>query len=138
MTQPVDLASMFVHLSNRGEADLIRLSPSFWRGSSGKRYDWVVGTFAFRSSRDLHSTLQEVHPAADELLYVISGAIDAVIEEDGTERAVALDAGEATIVPRGAWHRLVMRRPGKLLFINSRTGMQSRRAANGPQRKRKP
>ena len=32
------------------------------------------------------------------------------------------------VVPRGVWHRLVMRRPGRLLFINSRSGMQSRTA----------
>ena len=28
---------------------------------------------------------------------------------------------------RGIWHRLMMRDPGRLLFINIRTSMQSRR-----------
>jgi mannose-6-phosphate isomerase-like protein (cupin superfamily) len=106
MAQPLDLSSTFVRLSNGGETELIELTPSFWRGTSGKRYDRVVGIFEFRSSRDLHSTIQEVHPEADELLYVVSGAVDAIIEEGGAERTVALDAGQATIVPRDVWHRL--------------------------------
>jgi mannose-6-phosphate isomerase-like protein (cupin superfamily) len=133
MAQPVDLSTTFVHLSNGGEAELIELTPAFWRGASGgKRYDRVIGIFAFRSSKDLHSTMQEVHRESDELLYVISGAIDAVLEDGGAERTVALAAGQATIVPRGMWHRLVMRKPGKLLFINTRTGTQSRTSRNKP------
>jgi mannose-6-phosphate isomerase-like protein (cupin superfamily) len=133
MTQPLDLSSTFVHLSNGGDAELIKLTPAFWRGTSGaKRYDRLVGTFAFKSSEDLHSTMQEVHPQADELLYVVSGAIDVLLEENGAERIVALDAGQAAIVPRGVWHRLVMRKPGNLLFINSRTAIKSRRWPNKP------
>ena len=67
-----------------------------------------------------------MHPLADELLILVSGAIDVKLDESGAERTIALEAGEAAIVPRGVWHRLVMRRPGRLLFINSRTDMQSR------------
>src|SRR5262245_24747277 len=131
MAQPVDLSTTFVHLSNGGEAELVELTPAFWRGDSGgRRYDRVVGIFVFRSSKDLHSTMQEVHRESDELLYVISGAIDAVLEDAGAERTVALAAGDAIIVPRGMWHRLVMRRPGKLLVINRRTGTQGRTARN--------
>lgn len=127
MTRPLDLSSTFVHLSNGGGAELVSLTPSFWRGASGgKIYDRLAGIFVFKSSKDLHSTMQEMHPEADELLYVVSGAIDVVLEEDDAERTIALDAGQAAIVPRGVWHRLLMRKRGKLLFVNSRTGMQSR------------
>ena len=63
------------------------------------------------------------------MLFLVSGAIDVALQEGDAERTVALEAGQATIVPRGVWHRLVMRQPGRLLFINSRTGMQSRNAS---------
>lgn len=69
-----------------------------------------------------------MHPEADELLVVVSGAIDVLLEEDGAERVVPLTAGRAAIVPRGVWHRLVVCEPGRLLFVNSRTGMRSRPA----------
>lgn len=73
--------------------------------------------------------MQEIHPQADELLLVVSGALDVVLEGDDAERTVPLEAGQAAIVPRGVWHRLVMRRPGRLVFINNRRDMQSRRAS---------
>jgi mannose-6-phosphate isomerase-like protein (cupin superfamily) len=125
----LDLSQTFVHLTNRGDAEPVELTPSFWRESSSRPlYDRLVGAFDFDSSEDLHSSMQEMHPEADELLFVVSGAIDVVLQEAEAERTIPLEAGQAAIVPRGVWHRLVMRQPGKLLFINSRTGMRSRGA----------
>jgi mannose-6-phosphate isomerase-like protein (cupin superfamily) len=126
---PFDLSSVFVHLRDGGDAESLRVTPSFWRGSGAKRHDRLVGVFDFRSPNDLHSSMQEMHPAADEVLYLVSGAIDVLLEEDEGERTIALESGQAAIVPRGVWHRLVMRQPGRLLFINSRTGMQARRGS---------
>lgn len=129
MTRSIDLSCTFVHLTNRGDAEPVELTPAFWReSSSSARYDRLVGAFAFNSSKDLHSSMQEMHPEADELLFVVSGAIDVVLQETESERTIPLEVGQAAIVRRGVWHRLVMRQPGKLLFINSRTGMQSRDA----------
>jgi oxalate decarboxylase/phosphoglucose isomerase-like protein (cupin superfamily) len=60
------------------------------------------------------------------VLLLISGAIDVLLEEAEAECTIALEAGQAAIVPRGVWHRLVMRSPGRLLFINNRRGIRSR------------
>jgi mannose-6-phosphate isomerase-like protein (cupin superfamily) len=129
MTRSLDLSRTFVHLTNRGDAEAVELTPSFWRESSSSAlYDRVVGAFRFGSSEDLHSSIQEMHPEADEMLFVASGAIEVALQEGGCERTVSLAAGQAAIVPRGVWHRLIMREPGMLLFINCRTGMQSRDA----------
>jgi mannose-6-phosphate isomerase-like protein (cupin superfamily) len=128
MAQRLDLSKTFVHLKNGGDTEPVAITPAFWlETSSGKRrYDRLAGIFAFRSAKDLHSSMQEMHPEADEVLFVVSGAIDVVLEESGGEQILSLQAGQAAIVPRGIWHHLVMRQPGKLLFINSRTGMQGR------------
>jgi mannose-6-phosphate isomerase-like protein (cupin superfamily) len=130
MREKVDLSRTFVHLRDGGDAEAVELTPAFWREcSSGQRtYDRLVGVFEFRSSEDLHSSMQEMHPEADELLFLISGAVDVLLQESDTERTVSLAAGQAAIVPRGVWHRLVMRQAGRLLVINSRTGMESREA----------
>jgi mannose-6-phosphate isomerase-like protein (cupin superfamily) len=127
MAQAFDLSTTFIHLSDRGGAEPVKLTPSFWRGSAaGRLYDRLVGAFDFSSSEDIHSSMQEMHPGADEVLFLVSGAIDVVLEEADVERTIALEAGQAAIVPRDVWHRLVMRQPGRLLFINSRTAMQTR------------
>jgi mannose-6-phosphate isomerase-like protein (cupin superfamily) len=129
MSEALDLSTTFVHLRSGGDAEPVEPTPSFWRDSAAPGlYDRLVGSFDFRSAQDLHSSTQEMHPDADELIFLVSGAIDVVLEELGAERAIPLEAGQAAIVPRGVWHRLVMRKPGKLLFINSRSGMESRPA----------
>jgi mannose-6-phosphate isomerase-like protein (cupin superfamily) len=127
-TKPFRLSKTFVHLKNDGDAEPVKATPQFWRTvSSGKRrYDRLVSVFEFRSSKDLHSTMQEMHPEADEVLFLISGALDLILDQPDGEQTVTLRVGEATFVPRGVWHRLVIRKPGKLLSINSRTGMQGR------------
>jgi mannose-6-phosphate isomerase-like protein (cupin superfamily) len=126
MSRSFDLATTFVHLRDGGDAEPIALTRSFWSGSAADAYDRVLGAFDFATSADLHASMQEIHPQADEVLILASGALDVILDLDGGERKIALEAGQAAIVPRGVWHRLVMRRPGRLLFINSRTEMQSR------------
>jgi mannose-6-phosphate isomerase-like protein (cupin superfamily) len=128
MKKPFDLARVFVHLKDGGDVEPVKVTRAFWGDDSiaAGKYDRIAGAFEFASDDDLHASMQEVHPRSDELLFLVSGAIDVLLDEPGGERRVALEAGQAAIVPRGVWHRLVMREPGKLVFINSRTGMQSR------------
>ncbi len=59
----------------------------------------------------------EVHPDGDELLYLISGAIIVRLELAGGDRTVDLAAGEALVVPKGTWHRIHLREPGRLIHI---------------------
>lgn len=131
MAQKLDLSTTFIHLDDAGAAEPVKVTRSLWSGKAAERYARLVGVFDFESSRDLHSSTQEVHPEADEVVFLVSGAVDVVLEEHGVERVIALEAGQATVVPRGVWHRLVMRRPGRLLFINSRSGMRSQRRRRG-------
>jgi mannose-6-phosphate isomerase-like protein (cupin superfamily) len=130
MTHGSDLSRVFVHLRDGGDAEAVKITRSFWTSSAVARgkYDRIVGAFAFASDEDLHASMQEVHPSADEVLFLVSGALDVLVDDPGGERRISLEAGQFVIVPRGVWHRLVMRQPGKLIFINSRTGMLSRDA----------
>ena len=55
----------------------------------------------------------EVHPDGDELLYIVSGSIDVVLDDGdrdhvGTETRHRVGPGEAFIVPRGVWHNVVV------------------------------
>ena len=130
MTRGSDLSRVFVHLRDGGDAEPVKVTHSFWTSSAVARgkYDRIVGAFAFASDADLHASMQEIHPNSDEVLFLVSGAIDVVVDDPHGERRISVEAGEFAIVPRGVWHRLVMRAPGKLVFINSRTGMSSRDA----------
>jgi hypothetical protein len=43
----------------------------------------------------------EMHPSADEFLFLVSGAVCLILQEETSDRNVELGAGQATIVPRG-------------------------------------
>jgi len=58
----------------------------------------------------------ELHPDGDELLYVISGAIRVSCEYSPNEHT-DLIAGEATVVPKGEWHKVSLLEPTRLLHI---------------------
>lgn len=69
----------------------------------------------------------ELHPDGDELLYLISGAVDVVLDDGdletvGTETTTPLEPGEAFIVPKGVWHRVVVKEPSHFVHITPGPG----------------
>ena len=75
-----------------------------------------------------------MHPDGDELLYLVSGNVDVVLEEDGREERVELRSGQAFVVPRGLWHRVTLREPSQILYLTPGPGGQYRPLDGGPPR----
>jgi quercetin dioxygenase-like cupin family protein len=69
----------------------------------------------------------ERHPDGDELLYLIAGQATVLLERAEGEERIELAAGNACIVPRGLWHRVVPRGEITLLY-----------ATPGPNAERRP
>ena len=67
-----------------------------------------------------------MHPAGDEILYLVDGALDVILEQKNGERVVTLQPGTACVVPRGTWHRQIVHQPGELLAITYGKGTQHR------------
>jgi quercetin dioxygenase-like cupin family protein len=64
----------------------------------------------------------EVHPDGDELLYLVSGAIEVALDDGdqetvGAETTVVLRGGDAFIVPRGVWHNVRVVEPAYFLHV---------------------
>ena len=64
----------------------------------------------------------EVHPDGDELLYVVEGEMEVILDDGdehtvGTETRSRVRAGEAYVVPRGVWHRLESDEPYYLVHV---------------------
>lgn len=65
----------------------------------------------------------EMHPAGDEILYLVFGRVDLVLLQDGVEHIVQLDRpGSSTIVPKGIWHTARVFETTKILFITPGEG----------------
>jgi mannose-6-phosphate isomerase-like protein (cupin superfamily) len=58
-----------------------------------------------------------MHPDGDELLYVVSGRVQVVMELDDTDCVVDVRPGEALVVPRGVWHNILSGEPGQIIHI---------------------
>jgi mannose-6-phosphate isomerase-like protein (cupin superfamily) len=69
----------------------------------------------------------EVHPDGDELLYIVSGCIEVVLDDGdadhvGTEARHRVGPGEAFLVPRGVWHQVLVVEPAHLVHITPGPG----------------
>jgi quercetin dioxygenase-like cupin family protein len=58
----------------------------------------------------------EIHPDGDEILYVISGKVR-VTGESQPESPVELGPGDACLVKKGEWHRVILLEPTRLIHI---------------------
>lgn len=118
-TAPFDFSQSTVGLLRDGTSDVEASKPG-----PPRRVDGLVVGVARMSSNPPHRG--EMHPDGDELLYLLSGHVDVLLEEEGGERKVEVNPGEALVVPRGVWHRVLLREPSELLHITPGPGGEHR------------
>lgn len=126
-TPAFDVVDTYVHLEDGPAAVPLEVGDDFWE-TIGTRRDLGPGRLvcAFRFTEDWKSW--EVHPDGDELVCLLSGAIDLVLEEDGGERVVSLRDRGACIVPRGVWHTARVLAPSEVLHVTRGAGTEHRPA----------
>lgn len=71
----------------------------------------------------------ERHPAGEEILTLLSGGMELILDLPGGEQRVVLTAGETFIVPRGIWHRALVKEAGRLMFVTPGAGTEHRPVA---------
>ena len=69
----------------------------------------------------------ELHPDGDELLYLVSGRVEVVLDDGdlgrvGAETRHEIGPGGAFIVPRDVWHRLEVLEPAHLVHVTPGPG----------------
>ncbi len=127
------LEDTYAFLKDGGSAPLVP-SGGFWQemmsgqpksagvalvaGGSG----WLVAKYSI----DRDAQAWEMHPAGDELLTMLAGAMDVVFERADGDVTVSLRSGLTCLVPRGMWHRQVVREAGQYLGITYGKGTQHR------------
>lgn len=122
------IESTYVHLDDAGAATAIPVTDSFWPDLSGGRMPQLeqgrlVTQFSFAQDWDKW----EMHPEGEEVVVLLSGSVEFVLDQGGDERKVALrEPGAFVIVPRGAWHRALTKTPTSMLFITAGRGTTHR------------
>jgi mannose-6-phosphate isomerase-like protein (cupin superfamily) len=115
MARVVDLSQTLLGLMRDGRASLVP-----WNSEPPPRIDGFLIGAPFMTRNAPHGG--EMHPDADEVIFLISGHIDVVLEEDGAESVVEVMPGQALVVPKGVWHRVFLREPSQLLHITPGPG----------------
>jgi mannose-6-phosphate isomerase-like protein (cupin superfamily) len=117
-----DLINTYVHLKDGAEAVPVAVGDDFW-ATIDKRTELhsgrLVTLFHIQSTDEwVH---WEMHPAGDEIVCLLSGAIDLILQEGERERSLELRSRAAGIIPRGVWHRAIVHTPSDVLFITRET-----------------
>ena len=122
-----NLATKFVVMTGGKTAEKIAVSPSMY-----EELDRDYNNFKNCELIALHEfngdwPCWEVHPMGDEVVVLISGAVDFVLQFDEGEQTVELSLpGDYVIVPRGVWHTAKMSVLSKILFVTPGENTQCR------------
>jgi mannose-6-phosphate isomerase-like protein (cupin superfamily) len=122
MVEKIDLMSSTVGLYRDGSS-----SVEAFRTGPPRRIDGYVVGAALVTGNPRHNG--EMHPDAAELLFLVSGGVDVLLEVDGQEQTLELKAGDACVVPKGVWHRIRLReqgQPSQLIHVTPGPGGESR------------
>jgi len=106
-----------IHLDDDLGATPFAVDSSFWTHSVAARRELSEGRVLLVSDYTTTWSWWERHPVGEELAFLISGDVELFLDDDAGQRGVALRPGQAVIVPEGAWHRLGVRCPSRLLFV---------------------
>ncbi len=126
MTEPISPQHTYVHLAAHGMADIVPGGPQFWAQPQAQieRYGhgWLVTEYTF----DADWSNWEMHPQADEFVYLLEGAIDLLLEGAAGVETVVIAGSGAVVVPRGVWHTATVHAPSRVLHVTLGAGTQHR------------
>lgn len=116
----------YVLLGTDGAAQLLPGGDRFWELPESDLAQcgdgWLVSEYLFE--RDWPGW--EMHPYADEFVYLLSGDAVLHLEQADGLHIVSLSGRGAVIVPRGVWHTGKLTLPSRMLHITRGKGTQTR------------
>lgn len=125
---PLHLASTHLRLKPNGRADQLPVTPQFWPDLiAGKLGDFHNEYLVTTSSFDKNWPTWEQHPNGDEIVILLSGAVDFILEAPaGNQKLEVRQPGEYAFVPKATWHTANPLQPTTMLFITAGEGTQVR------------
>lgn len=112
-----DFINDYVSLGKSGEIETHAGGAEFWN-LPAEKFDeigqsWLITEFEF--TEDWQTW--EMHPHGEEIVYLLSGAIDLTLDRDGDLQTVELRGKGLIIIPRNTWHTAKVLEPSKMLVI---------------------
>jgi len=115
----------YVHLAEDGAARALP-AEGFWQlpesDADQNGQGWLISEYEF--VKDWPTW--EMHPEGDEFVYLLSGAVELLLDRAGTIERIAVDGSGAVVVPRGVWHTAKVHTPSRMLHVTRGAGTQTR------------
>jgi len=116
-----------VHLRPSGNASLLHRD-AIKAQLRGLPEGHLLGAFQIASPDDLHSDIWEMHPTGDEVLVMLTGELGVEYSDGSCRGSSALGSGRGVVMPKGVWHRLLLREPGLLMVLSPSQGTKLSRS----------
>jgi mannose-6-phosphate isomerase-like protein (cupin superfamily) len=125
---PLHIATTHLRLKPDGGAERLAVTEDFWPDLIAGKFGDFHHEFLVSASRfETDWNSWEVHPNGDEIVILLAGAMDFILERDDGNQVVALrHTGNFVFVPRGVWHTADLVEPATLLFITAGEGTTGR------------
>ena len=125
---PLHIRDTYVALDDVCEASPLPVTAGFWDDlRTGKLGDFSR-MVSFSSFEGAWSTWEK-HPAGEEVVMLLGGEVELVLELAQGESKVVLDRpGAYLLVPRDTWHTARARRPSQMLFVTPGAGTRNKPA----------
>jgi mannose-6-phosphate isomerase-like protein (cupin superfamily) len=125
-----DLSQTFVHLGLGARAtplpDFAFTAEALADYEATFAPDGIDGRLVCITAQDATWDTWERHPAGEEVVILLSGRVDVVLDRPEGEQVVALHPGEAMVNPTNVWHTARVHQPGQALFITPGRGTEHR------------
>ena len=92
------------------------VDPSFW-ATADEQPELADGRLLSVFDYEGDWTWWERHPLGDELVYVLTGEVEFLLDDGDQHWSIDLPPGTASIVPRGTWHSARVPKPSTVLFV---------------------
>jgi hypothetical protein len=126
ITKPIDPSLEYILLGSNGASAVVDGGEKFWSQPPGQLEKfgrgWLVSEYACQEDWPNW----EVHPEADELVYVLDGDVELLLEKPEGVEAVRVRGRGLVIVHRGVWHTARVHAPSRLLHVTMGAGTRHR------------
>jgi mannose-6-phosphate isomerase-like protein (cupin superfamily) len=117
---------IYIHLEPDGTSSAVPGGKEFWSlpKKEIERYGrgWLISEYEF--STDWPTW--EMHPRADEYVYLLSGELEMHMDEPDGIRVIVLQDRGAIVIPRGIWHTAKVKKVSRMLHVTMGAGTEIR------------
>lgn len=119
----LDLSETYLHLADGPELTAFPGGDTFWQTLEAP-VNLDQGRLVCVCPQNADWLVWERHPAGEEMIILLSGKVDFVLELPEGDKIVPLKPQQTILIPRNIWHRAIVREPGDALFITRGAGTE--------------